>query len=57
VDRNSGINPPNHRSHEPDEGKIPHSHRGYLKDTCSQCDNSSTFRYFGNRNANQSSTD
>jgi hypothetical protein len=49
VDGHSGVNPPNHSTHEPDKGKIPHSHRGYLNHTGSQCDNSLTFHYFGNR--------
>jgi hypothetical protein len=52
VDSHSGINPPDHRAHEPDKGKIPHSHRGYLNDSGSQCDNSRLFRYFGNRTGN-----
>jgi hypothetical protein len=49
VDGDSGINPPDYRADEPYKGKIPHSHRGYLNDTGSQCDNSLTIRYFGNR--------
>jgi hypothetical protein len=49
VDGDSGINPPDHGADEPDKGQIPHSHRGYLKDASSQCDNSSTIHYFGNR--------
>jgi hypothetical protein len=48
VERHRGINPPNHRTHEPDKGKIPHSHRGYLNNTSSQCDNLLIFHYFGN---------
>jgi hypothetical protein len=54
VDSHGGINPPDHRAHEPDKGKIPHSHRGYLNDSGSQCDNSPLFHYFGNRTGNLS---
>jgi hypothetical protein len=36
VNGDSGINPPDDGAHEPDKGKIPHSHRGYLNDTGSQ---------------------
>jgi hypothetical protein len=49
MDSYCGINPPNDSSDEPNKGKIPHSHRGYLNDSSSQCDNSFIFRYFGNR--------
>src|ERR1700742_3362598 len=52
VDSHGGINPPDHCAHEPDKGKIPHSHRGYLNDSGSQCDNSRLFHYFGNRTGN-----
>jgi hypothetical protein len=48
VECHRGINPPDHRSDEPDKGKIPHSHRGYLNKTRSQCDNLLIFHYFGN---------
>jgi hypothetical protein len=49
VNGHRGVDPPDNRPHKPDKGKIPHSHRGYLNDTGSQCDISSTFHYFGNR--------
>ena len=52
VDGYCGIYPPHDRAHKPDKGQIPHSHRGYLNDTDSQCDNSGAFRYFGNRKRN-----
>jgi hypothetical protein len=52
VDSHRRINPPDRRAHEPDKGKIPHSHRGYLNDYSSQCDNSALIRYFGNPKQN-----
>jgi hypothetical protein len=52
VNSHSGINPPDYCSDEPNKGKIPHSHRGYLNNSSSQCDNSSIFRYFRNRTGN-----
>jgi hypothetical protein len=48
MDCHSCVNPPHHGAHEPDKGKISHSHRGYLSNTRSQCDNPAAFRYFGN---------
>src|ERR1700677_557989 len=52
VDGDRRIDPPDHRAHEPDKGKIPHSHRGYLNEYCSQCVNSGPIRYFGNPEQN-----
>jgi hypothetical protein len=49
VDGDGGVYPPDDGADEPDEGDVPHSHRGYLNSFGLQCDNNQGFHYFGNR--------